>query len=673
LKPTTGDSKAYSRGFLAFTTTGTLVVAAAAAVVVAVVVLLSLSSSPTSRAPEEATAASKSAIELAAAAASEATAASSLPLEAYAWQAPQMSLQTAFEKAFSDQHPWQEVTFEEDPSEAPMTQQRLFDWIEKELFGGADPFAEWSGKVPLPKGPPNAEDRVPPGQWVSYSRRQTCFIAAKSLVGAKTAGYANGLERYLSTEAPAVGCTPRTGDFGRSLFFLLATCAADPTMANGAQGPFLIVAKAVDSPPVEAVKAAAQDTQMADAGIRVCQYNDGAPTMEGVPTVPAEGCTQPTATAVGKDFMTGGLEGQALQDISASWFGGYIWSYGCGLGGGQDERLMTYMPEIFVFAFFLSEAPGTNPQERHTPQLRQPAWILGARVVMAGLDGTAAHNDPPKLDPKVSMSSGLVDVSIGGKSAKISDARPFVAFMSENQDYELSNGCPGVAPNNDAVCDRACRTRLARINRLLAQRAVDPGCSFNFGNQVRAWYRSTALTSYHGDVQVVLKKVVKSLGSGPWGSGLWWGDSQLMTLAMWIGHSISAKTWGGAEAFPLDYYMYSAFTENPGNQCYNHGKEGCQSCLKQCGTPPPSAYWLPGFAYTGVPANYEDWGAPPQSMGAKACVTEASSCGEKGFADILAQFGSSSAAQLWDKVEGALRARSGATSAEGNVFDALSL
>lgn len=587
--------------------------------------------------------------------------------KAFAWETPSMTLAAAFEQAFSEKHPWQDVTFEEGRDREPMTKAKMLQWVDEELFGGPDPFAAWGGSVPLPWTAAGAPDQVDPGHYATYSRRQTCFIATKSLMGAGTAGYANGLKRYLST--PAGDCTPRSGDFGRSLFFLLATCAADPSLADGAQGPLLLVAKAKPQPSVDEVRGIANDVPMTDASLRVCQYNDGAAPLLGIPVVPAAGCAQPTAGAVGRDYMTAtGLKGQALQDISASWLGGYIWGYGCGLGGGQDERLMTYMPEVFLFAFFLSEASGTNPQERHTPQLRQPAFILGARLLMQGLDGTAAHNDPPMLDPKAPMTSDLVDIDVEGKPAKISNSRPFLAFMSENQDFEISDSCMAT---EDAGCDRACRTRKARINRLSQQRAVDDGCPSSFGRQVRAWYGSTALTSYAEEVQGTLKTVVKSLGTGPWGSGLWWGDTQLMTMAMWIGHALAAKTWGGEGALPLDLYTYSAFTENPGNQCYAHSKESCKACLERCGSPPPSAYWLPGFAYSGVDPTYQDWGPPEVNEAVKACVVDESSCGEKGLGDIFAHYETFSARQVWDEVEAALQGPSSLQNVGVNPFDAL--
>ena len=42
---------------------------------------------------------------------------------------------------------------------------------------------------------------------------------------------------------------------------------------------------------------------------------------------------------------------------------------------------------------------------------------------------------------------------------------------------------------------------------------------------------------------------------------------------MWVGISIAGN-------LDLDYYLYDAFCENPGNQCYLLGKDDCLECLK---------------------------------------------------------------------------------------------
>merc|ERR1719401_1404203 len=109
-----------------------------------------------------------------------------------------------------------------------------------------------------------------------------------------------------------------------------------------------------------------------------------------------------------------------------------------------------------------------------------------------------------RKNPSVPMTSDLVNVSTGGEVVTISNSQPFLAFMSENQDYEISNGCPGL-PGKNPGCDRGCATRQARENRNPWQRAVDPGCPFAFDKQVRARYGATALTSYGAAVRPAIR------------------------------------------------------------------------------------------------------------------------------------------------------------------------
>ena len=39
---------------------------------------------------------------------------------------------------------------------------------------------------------------------------------------------------------------------------------------------------------------------------------------------------------------------------------------------------------------------------------------------------------------------------------------------------------------------------------------------------------------------------------------------------------------GSWKDMPLDYYIYSSFTENPSNQCLVHSKAACSACLAAC-------------------------------------------------------------------------------------------
>ena len=88
----------------------------------------------------------------------------------------------------------------------------LVSWVEGELLGGTSPFEKHGGKVPVPW--PTAsqtvlDDQLSPGGFVAYTRRQVCYIAAKSLLGSPTLGYDNGLHRFLFKQVPWAGCTVR--------------------------------------------------------------------------------------------------------------------------------------------------------------------------------------------------------------------------------------------------------------------------------------------------------------------------------------------------------------------------------------------------------------------------------------------------------------------------------
>jgi len=493
------------------------------------------------------------------------------------------------------------------PKPFGLSMKATVEFIDGDLLK-TSPFGSDGVILPWPEA---GNDQLGDGGWVGYTRRQVCYITAQTFLGATTPGYSSGLARLMKM-------CPGTGNFREAFAYLLAACAADPTLKDGEQGPLLVAAKAFAAPTVPEVRAAAAGVSLEGADLRVCDYDSGAPPMPGVTKVPGAGCSPRSDSTVGRDFMTGGLEGQATQDISAAWFGGYLFdAHACGLGGGQDERLSVYFPEVTVLAYFLSSS---HP----FPQLRQPVWVLGARNFFTGLDGTARFDHPLRL-ADVPFTSDLKSVKIASKSYKISSSRPFLVFMSENQGYMGGDNSP--------------KLPVARRNRLAEQRDVGHG-RFSFEKQVRAWYRSVALTSYSPDVRPALKALVSSIGAGPWLAGLWWGDSQTGFLAVWLGQAIAAPTWG--KPLPLDYYMYSSFTENPGNQCFVHAKKACQACMAKCQSPSPTrrSFYLPQAAYM---------------QPGKPCVTSYKDCGNVGLAQIVKHFGGDTAGELWATIEQKLK------------------
>jgi len=79
---------------------------------------------------------------------------------------------------------------------------------------------------------------------------------------------------------------------------------------------------------------------------------------------------------------------------------------------------------------------------------------------------------------------------------------------------------------------------------------------------------------YNSAVTAAIRGVVKRIGTGPWGSGVWFGDSQMYFMTMLLATNL-------LENVGLDYYYYDRFCENEGNQCFVLGKDGCAACVQQ--------------------------------------------------------------------------------------------
>eukprot|EP00928_Gymnodinium_smaydae_P037306 TRINITY_DN25920_c0_g1_i1.p1 TRINITY_DN25920_c0_g1~~TRINITY_DN25920_c0_g1_i1.p1 ORF type:complete len:659 (-),score=58.82 TRINITY_DN25920_c0_g1_i1:16-1992(-) len=506
------------------------------------------------------------------------------------------------------------------------------------LLGGESPFGGPRGAVKIPTGG-LISDQLNWGEYVAYSRRQVCYIAANIVAGHIAYDYSgNGLSRLIP-QSKCDGNLHGAG-FKRSLIGLLAACSVDPTMQGGAHGPMLVVAKGTNdlsrAPPLTGSEA--QHAKMEDAGLRACRFKDGSSSnapIGTIPSTPLSACN-PSENV---DFMRDGntMHGQVMIDITAEWIGGYVLSAGgCGgVGAGQDERLMVAMPEVMLLSFFLSEKP--SPRDPAGVSLLVPAYIFGARKVFSGFDGTSKDFGPafnvgkPSINARLPMNSDLVGVQLGGNNVLLSMASPFLGFQSMNQygGHQLPD---------------------ARLNRDQNQLSVDGETSFQ--HQVAAWFNAMSLMSWHTDVQSILTRSVVAAGTGPWGSGVWWGSSQVFFLALWIGQALAAKTW--PRPVHLDYYLYSSFTENPSNQCLVHSKNECITCLNACDNE--------GSPYPGDNNRYccmepESWRHSSGLFHGKACIptTDSWACGNRGLGDVYAKYANATVATLWRDLEPTLR------------------
>jgi len=564
-------------------------------------------------------------------------------IRTFTWTKPTRTVLEAFQAAFPQANTFFAATFEEGyDGTGTYSWSHVVSWVDVELLKGLDPFDEYDGKVPIPWDATSEEgDQLAPGQYVGYSRRQVCYIVAKSLVGASLDGYDHGLKRFMFKKNRFGNCEAQSGEFGKSWWGLLTACAADSSLMGGSQGPMLIVAKGKAGVDPQTLLEMSESLPLADAGFQLCRYGDGGEgggALPGVPEVPKTRCQPPDVwTHPGTDFMSVGEEnGQAAQDMSGDQLGGNPYGTTCGIDGGQDQRLAVYMPEVSALTFFLSS-------NENKPQLGQPSWILGARMLFKGLDGTGRFSAQFQLDSKARLTSDLVEVSIGKRQVQISSSKPLAAFKSATFADTAEEGA----------------VQAARKNRLPQQRNGGKLGKSTFRELVAHWHRGAALDSYAEDLHPLMKAVAKSIGAGPWSAGLSYGDSQLGMLAMWIGHAVAAQSWGGSGSIPLDYYLYSSYVENQGNQCFLHSSASCILCMSACQHHKPAAgtFWAPSTASMSW-----DKSNPCVFGGDEACS-------ENGLETIMWTFGLKHAGPLWQAVEDVLERHYGSVSK--SVFDLL--
>lgn len=353
------------------------------------------------------------------------------------------------------------------------------------------------------------------GQVVAISQKQLAFIVANVIMGNNIA-VGNGLSAAIHR------CSARGAKaFVFSLLSLLAVLSQE--LASGAEGSTLVAA--VPGPKSDSWKTRLESHMVVQTAIH-----------------------KQLGAAAGGDFMAGGVQGQAMTDIAGTVVGGGASL--CDLANSQDESLVQFYSEVLAFAFF---APAGK-------MLPVPWVLLGARRYMGELTGESAANGPLEnrcghiaqsdwLNQQIPKAKTQVML---GDDPKAVASSAFVAVASVCSG-SAGGACPNaMAVNND--CDSQRRHAEMDVNH---------------------WYQAFEPTMYPQPIQQAITSVIRRVGTGPWGAGVWWGDSQQYFLTVLLGTSLLSHRP------PLDYYIYDHFCENPANQCFVLGSAGCQQCIMQ--------------------------------------------------------------------------------------------
>jgi hypothetical protein len=110
--------------------------------------------------------------------------------------------------------------------------------------------------------------------------------------------------------------------------------------------------------------------------------------------------------------------------------------------------------------------------------------------------------------------------------------------------------------------------------------AVNNNCDSqrrHLDEDIALWYQAFEPSMYNQAVQFAFAALVRRIGTGPWGAGVWYGDSQQYFLTVWLATSLLS----GLPRILLDYYVYDHFCENPGNQCFVLGADSCAACIER--------------------------------------------------------------------------------------------
>jgi len=250
-----------------------------------------------------------------------------------------------------------------------------------------------------------------------------------------------------------------------------------------------------------------------------------------------------------EDFLSGGTTFQAVTDIAGGNVGGGAEL--CDLANSEDESAVQFYSEALAFSFFTSAG-----------MLPVPWTLLGARRYLSKFSGESSTGPPyfsscGRLRKRDWLNENImtrgVEVQIGGMTTSLAPIA-FVAVAS------VCSGCTSTCEHGDLVNNNCDGQR----------RHLDEDLSL--------WYQAFEPSMYASLLQPALRKLVRRVGTGPWGAGVWWGDSQQYFLAVWLATTLLAGR-------SLDYYVYDHFCENPGNQCFVLGAEGCAACVAQAAQP----------------------------------------------------------------------------------------
>lgn len=357
------------------------------------------------------------------------------------------------------------------------------------------------------------------GKVVAITQRQLAFLVVNTLLG-NTAGASNGLNGLLQ----------RCKGFAGHLYSLLSFLAIlSRELAGGKQGSLL--AAATPRAATDEWRSRLLDHQLTQPTL--CMDSAGIPSC---------------ALA---DFMAGGTRFQVVTDIAGSNVGGGAGL--CEIANTQEESLVQFYSEIIAFSFFAGGEQGLLPV---------PLVLLGARRYLNEITGQSSSGAPFAGRCGRIFSKNWLNDDIGQDTVWVQ--------IGDTGGTMATSSFMAVASTCTSCLNKCTQQNMANNNCDAQRRHLD--------EDINLWYQAYESSMYAIPVRDAFRTLVHRIGTGPWGAGEWYGDSQQYFLATWLATSLL----GGPS---LDYYAYSHFCENAGNQCFILGGDTCRQCVKDSMNP----------------------------------------------------------------------------------------
>ena len=276
--------------------------------------------------------------------------------------------------------------------------------------------------------------------------------------------------------------------------------------------------------------------------------------------------------------MMSGLPFVSVTDVAGDHIGGG--SALCGIADSQDESLVQFYSDVLFLSFFASTAkPSSQPPSSQPPSSQPPprppleppmlpanpvSTIFGARRYLNYLSG---HNvgscgkilkhfwNSELSGPSNSHSVPIVEAT-GQTTAVKMFPQAFVAVTAQGGIPSCKGGFQPLCTSNRSASQRLPQSLTANVQILYAA------------------YEPTNYALFSKAMPLLVKKV----GISKFGSGVWWGDSNLFFLVDWIAVSLCSSY----SPPTLNYYFYGPYwCENGPNDCFLLASAACQACIPQ--------------------------------------------------------------------------------------------